>query len=87
MLPIHYACPVIFPPALLQRDNWQLSLSLTSPFSHESRHDSSLVLKILDFEVFDTFHLRRLHPHLPRKREERIQENTTPLNLMVSSLP
>lgn len=65
---VSYFCPDVthslclhhfFSAALLQKHKWQLSLSLltSQPFSRELGHESSLVLKILDFQVFDTFYL------------------------------
>lgn len=69
---VSYFCPDVthslclhhfFSPALLQRDKWQLSVSLLTPqpFSQQLGHDSSLVLKIFDFQGFDTFYLCAHH--------------------------
>lgn len=65
--PVSYFCPDVthslflhhfFPPALFQRDKWQLSLSLlrSQPFPQELGCHSSLVLKILSSKGFDTFY-------------------------------
>lgn len=68
MSTVSYFCPDVthslflhcfFPPVLFQRDKWQLSLSFlkSQPFPQELGCDSSLVLRILNFQVFATFYL------------------------------